>query len=165
MAQGNLHVAVATHRETLSTASVQPAFPDLLARARGLAVDFARTAEVHDRKAEVPRENLQALARAGLLNLVIPKSAGGLGFGLTEALQVVGAVAEGEPSSALILAMHYLQHGILADLPISPRLVDQIRKDSVTGDALINALRVEPDLGTPARGGIPATKLSQRNGC
>ena len=29
--------------------------------------------------------------------------------------------------------------------------------DAVADGALINALRVEPDLGTPARGGLPAT--------
>jgi alkylation response protein AidB-like acyl-CoA dehydrogenase len=32
-----------------------------------------------------------------------------------------------------------------------------VAEDAVRNGALINALRVEPDLGTPARGGLPAT--------
>jgi alkylation response protein AidB-like acyl-CoA dehydrogenase len=35
--------------------------------------------------------------------------------------------------------------------------------DSVAAPALVNSLRVEPDLGTPARGGLPAT-TARRDG-
>src|SRR4029079_16979446 len=34
---------------------------------------------------------------------------------------------------------------------------DRIYASSLAGPALTNALRVEPELGTPARGGVPAT--------
>jgi hypothetical protein len=35
--------------------------------------------------------------------------------------------------------------------------VDRLGRDAATGRSLINALRVEPELGTPARGGLPTT--------
>jgi alkylation response protein AidB-like acyl-CoA dehydrogenase len=37
------------------------------------------------------------------------------------------------------------------------RLVRKLTSETVEGVALINALRVEPDLGSPSRGGLPAT--------
>jgi alkylation response protein AidB-like acyl-CoA dehydrogenase len=37
------------------------------------------------------------------------------------------------------------------------RLSRRLAKEAVDGIALINALRVEPELGSPARGGLPAT--------
>ncbi|GLW64068.1 hypothetical protein Arub01_23120 [Actinomadura rubrobrunea] len=37
----------------------------------------------------------------------------------------------------------------------------RVRRSSLDGVALINALRVEPDLGTPARGGLPATTAAR----
>jgi alkylation response protein AidB-like acyl-CoA dehydrogenase len=37
-------------------------------------------------------------------------------------------------------------------------LRDEVVAEVLAGPALLNALRVEPDLGTPARGGVPATR-------
>src|SRR5262249_54053410 len=37
------------------------------------------------------------------------------------------------------------------------RLSRKLARETVEGVALINALRVEPELGSPARGGLPAT--------
>src|ERR1700749_3709517 len=37
------------------------------------------------------------------------------------------------------------------------RLSRKLAKEAVEGVALINALRVEPELGSPARGGLPST--------
>jgi len=65
-------------------------------------------------------------------------------------------VASGEPSTALVLVMQYLAHrSVLRTWPAELR--DRLAEDAVRHGALINALRVEPDLGTPARGGLPAT--------
>jgi alkylation response protein AidB-like acyl-CoA dehydrogenase len=36
-------------------------------------------------------------------------------------------------------------------------IATRLQQESLTGVALLNALRVEPELGTPARGGLPAT--------
>src|SRR5260370_9530513 len=37
------------------------------------------------------------------------------------------------------------------------RLAPKLARETVEGVALMNALRVEPDLGSPSRGGLPAT--------
>ncbi|MEX5624701.1 acyl-CoA dehydrogenase, partial [Pseudomonas syringae] len=54
--------------------------------------------------------------------------------------------------------MQYLQHFRLQDEDRWPEhLRLQVARDAVADGALINAFRVEPELGTPARGGLPAT--------
>ncbi|BCQ59978.1 hypothetical protein PBOI14_17280 [Pseudomonas sp. Boi14] len=71
---------------------------------------------------------------------------------------MIGAVARGEPSTALVLVMQYLQHTRLQQNTAWPlHLRQRVAREAVQEGALINALRVEPDLGTPARGGLPAT--------
>ena len=64
-----------------------------------------------------------------------------------------------DPSVALVLSQHLMLHAMLADpanrWPAPVR--ERVQRSSLEGVALINALRVEPELGTPARGGLPAT--------
>ncbi|SHL79363.1 acyl-CoA dehydrogenase family protein [Phytopseudomonas punonensis] len=119
---------------------------------------LAASAERFDRSGEFPAENFALLQHHGLLALTVPKSLGGSGADLLIARQVVSAVAKGEPSTALILVMQYLQHFRLQqNLNWPEHLRRQVGIDAVENGALINAFRVEPELGTPARGGLPAT--------
>ncbi|WP_171522098.1 acyl-CoA dehydrogenase family protein, partial [Acinetobacter baumannii] len=74
--------------------------------AEGLARRFATRAGHFDLTAEFPPENFEALRDAGLTALLVPRRRGGQGQGLQQALAVVSAIAKGEPSTALILAMH-----------------------------------------------------------
>ena len=68
------------------------------------------------------------------------------------------SVAEGCPSTALILAMQLIHQKSIARSPAWPApLRALVGRSAVQGGALINALRVEPALGTPARGGLPET--------
>lgn len=123
-----------------------------------LARDFATRAERHDRDASFPFENLPPLLDAGLPALLVPAALGGRGRGLGDALRVVRGIAVGEPSTALVLALQYLFHGAMFRNPDwSPALRERIARTAVTDGALVNVLRVEPDLGTPLRGGLPAT--------
>lgn len=123
-----------------------------------LARRFASRAAHHDETATTSRENLADLRDAGLLALTVPVEHGGAGAGLGRVANTVGRLAEGDPSTALIVAMQYLQH---AGIARSDRWPDALRRQvgraAVTQGALLNALRVEPELGTPARGGLPAT--------
>ena len=126
--------------------------------ARDLARSFAETAEQHDRTGAFPFENFARLSDSGLLNLTVPAIYGGSGLGLRAASGVVGAIAAGEPSTALVLAMQYLFQATIARNAVWPLPIrERLARESVAGIALINALRVEPELGTPARGGLPAT--------
>ncbi|BCK76703.1 alkylation response protein AidB-like acyl-CoA dehydrogenase [Acetobacter aceti NBRC 14818] len=121
---------------------------------------FAERAADHDRRGEIGFDNLDDLRKAGLLALAVPRSHGGSGISLRQIARIVARVAEGDPSTALILAMQYLQ---TLEVAVSRTWSEDVRKevfDSIVhSGALLNGLRVEPELGTPARGGIPATRV------
>ena len=135
---------------------------NLLERAREVARDFATRAADHDRHASFPFENFEALKRARLLALTVPTEFGGDGGGLKDTCDVLGAVAEGDASTALVLAMQYLMHATIARAERWPASIrDRLAREAVADGALINALRVEPELGTPARGGLPATTAAE----
>ncbi|MFN8507840.1 MAG: acyl-CoA dehydrogenase family protein [Dehalococcoidia bacterium] len=131
---------------------------DLVDAARRLTAEFASRAAGHDRDASFPFENFDALRGAGLLNLTVPPEFGGEGAGLETAAHVLEAVGAGDPSTALVLSMQYVYHaleGMRRQWPAG--VYEAVARESVAGVALMNALRVEPELGTPARGGMPAT--------
>lgn len=119
---------------------------------------LAASAHVYDESGAFPRDNFTLLHVHGLVALTVPKALGGGGANLAQARKAISAIAKGEPSTALILVMQYIQHARLQDSKNWPEALRlQVAQDAVQDGALINALRVEPDLGTPARGGLPAT--------
>src|SRR5258705_9585290 len=126
--------------------------------ARVLASEFAARAAQHDRDASFPFENFDQLSEAGLLALTVPTALGGSGAGALDAARIIGIFGKADPSTALVLSMHYIQHLVMARSTRWPgRLARKLARETVEGVALINALRVEPDLGSPSRGGLPAT--------
>ncbi len=149
MSSSVLHLPSSSHQLD------SPQFARLLAE---LTAQFAAGAARHDREASFPHENFERLHELGLLALTVPRALGGLGANLEQTARVVAAVARGEPSTALVLTMQYLHHASNQHATRWPRhLLDRVAREAVAEGALINALRVEPDLGTPARGGLPAT--------
>ncbi|MFK3681491.1 acyl-CoA dehydrogenase family protein [Pseudomonas sp. NPDC088890] len=119
---------------------------------------LAANAERYDRSGQFPHDNFALLHQYRLLGLTVPSALGGGGADLATARRVVAAVGKGDPSTALILAMQYLQHVRLQEQGRWPEhLRLRVAHDAVDNGALINAFRVEPDLGTPTRGGLPAT--------
>lgn len=137
---------------------------DPVAAARRLARSFRADAAAIDAAGRLPFGNLQLLREAGLLRLVVPKELGGAGGDLRSALAAARVLAQGEPATALILAMHHIQHGIIhtsASWPLPLR--ELLARTAIEEGALVNALRVEPELGTPQRGGLPAT-VAKRSG-
>ncbi|WP_439867933.1 acyl-CoA dehydrogenase family protein [Pseudomonas syringae] len=131
---------------------------DFSKRLAELTAALAETAEQYDISAQFPHANFQLLHAHGLLGLTVPTELGGGGADLPRAQKAISAVARGEPSTALILVMQYLKHSRLQENRNWPsHLRVQVAEQAVREGALINALRVEPDLGTPARGGLPGT--------
>ncbi len=132
-----------------------------LAVARVLAAEFAGRAALHDREGSVPVENLARLHEAGLLGLTVPAALGGGAIGLRLACELVGIVAEGCAATALIFAMQLIQQRVLARGAArqgwDEAACARVGRAAVERGCLLNALRVEPELGTPARGGLPAT--------
>ncbi|BDT67187.1 putative acyl-CoA dehydrogenase YdbM [Comamonadaceae bacterium OS-1] len=130
--------------------------------ARTLAVEFAARADAHDRDASFPFDNFAELQQAGLLALAAPRTLGGQGATLAQLGEVIGAVGYGCPATALVLVMQYIQHRSMGQTGKAGRtwpqhLAERLVRESVASVSLINALRVEPELGSPARGGLPST--------
>jgi hypothetical protein len=143
-----------------STARELPQFDalDYAARASLLAESFAERAVAHDRDASFPFQNFEDLSQAGLLALTVPAALGGAGAGARDTARILGIIGKADPSTALVLSMHYIQHLVMARSSRWPaRLSRKLARETVEGIALINALRVEPELGSPSRGGLPAT--------
>ncbi|PWR18274.1 acyl-CoA dehydrogenase family protein [Zavarzinia compransoris] len=125
---------------------------------RDLAAEFAARAAADDREARFPFENFASLHRHGLSALTVPKALGGGGADLATARRVISWVARGEPSTALLLGMQYnFQRTIALGEHWPEALKRRVGGDAVTKGALANGLFVEPELGSPQRGGLPAT--------
>jgi alkylation response protein AidB-like acyl-CoA dehydrogenase len=132
--------------------------PSIFDTATALADEFALRAALHDRDGSFPFENFQQLSDAGLLALTVPASLGGTGASAADATRVINIIAKADPSTALVLSMHYIQHLVIARGARFPaHLAKRLARETIEGLALINALRVEPDQGSPSRGGLPAT--------
>lgn len=135
-----------------------PSIPNIFDRVEAVAKSFATRAAAHDRDGSFAFENFTELHEAGLLSLTIPREFGGQGLGLATICRVIEGVARGDASTALVLTMHYLQHAHAArSRRWHPEVYQRLCRESIEGIALLNAARVEPELGTPARGGLPAT--------
>ena len=153
--------------------------------AQTLARQFAERAAQHDAAGSFPHDNFADLAGAGLLSLAasphllrtpvwtdgVPGSPLHLklptqGASLTQLGQVIAAIGHACPATALVLAMQYIQHRALSRAnshwPI--HLARQVVQSANAEIGLINSLRVEPELGTPARGGLPATTAQRVDG-
>ncbi len=125
---------------------------------RDLVSRIAEQAAVHDRDGSFPWDSLGLLHRDGLLALTARREDGGEAAGLARSAELVGLVAQGCASTALILAMQLIHVRAAATSPAWPEhLRARVGQGAARDGALINALRVEPELGTPARGGLPAT--------
>ena len=128
-----------------------------------LTNELAAGAAALDAGPHFPHDNLTKLRRAGLLALTVPRALGGHEATLAQTLKVIRAIARGEPSTALIVVMQCLYHLRLQANPNWPvALKERIARDAVEHGALINSLRVEPELGSPSRGGLPGTVGKQQ---
>jgi alkylation response protein AidB-like acyl-CoA dehydrogenase len=108
-------------------------------------------------------EAVDAVRAAGLHLLTLPSDRGGLGARLHESVEVLAAVGAEDGSTALGLAMqtHVLGSAVESGAwPVVPfeRLLSAARDEG----ALVNAASSEEGSGSPARGGLPATRAVRR---
>jgi alkylation response protein AidB-like acyl-CoA dehydrogenase len=133
-------------------------------RLADVAAALAKRAEEHDRSAAFPADGIAEVHAAGLLTATVAPQYGGPGTGLAGTAAILRALGRGDPSVALISAMTLFAHALQAIEPSWPEgLYRATLTESAQRPVLINALRVEPELGTPARGGLPAT-TARRDG-
>src|SRR5215472_4170408 len=95
--------------------SPSPEFSAHLAALKAIGHDVAaaNAADV-DAKARFPRETIQALQKAKLLSAPIPRELGGAGYGMRELALLCSTLAQSCGSSAMVLAMHYIQVACIA---------------------------------------------------
>lgn len=125
---------------------------------------LAETAPATDATGEFPWRAIEAVHRSGLLECTVSDAFGGRSATLGDLVRVLVALGRGDPSAALICSMTMLTHRNQTTRQAWPeavyrRVLDESRRRPV----LINAARAEPELGSPARGGLPET-LARRTG-
>ncbi|MEU6644027.1 acyl-CoA dehydrogenase family protein [Saccharomonospora sp. NPDC046836] len=137
--------------------------PDLSAEAlAAVTAEIASHAAEYDRTGEFPAKGIDAAHRAGLLTATVGTEYGGPGLGPRDTVRVLTALGEGDPSVALIAANTMQAHAAQAVRPHWPAsYYDDVLRRSLTGPAPVNAIRAEPELGAPARGGLPATTATR----
>jgi acyl-CoA dehydrogenase len=95
--------------------SQTPEFSAHLAALKAIGNDVAavNAADV-DAKARFPRETITALQKAKLLSAPIPRELGGPGYNMRELALLCSTLAQSCGSSAMVLAMHYIQVACIA---------------------------------------------------
>ncbi len=137
--------------------------PDLSDEAlAAVTAEIAATADEYDRTGDVPWSGIEVAHRAGLLTAAIGTQYGGPGAGPREIARILTAIGEGDASVGLMSANQLMTHAAQAARPHWPTAYyDDLIRRSHDGPALVNAIRAEPELGAPARGGLPKTTATR----
>ncbi len=131
---------------------------DILQIASDLAHRFAERAARHDAEGSFPQENFADLRAAGYPLLTVPVEHGGWGAGLLESVLAQEKLAEGDGSTALAMTMHVQTVGAAANGENWPAaLFAELCQEIASRGALVNSCATEPEMGSPSRGGKPAT--------
>lgn len=119
---------------------------------------LADAAPAADATGAFPWVGIQAVHKSGLLESTVGTRFGGTGASLAETGRALAALGRGDPSVALISAMTIFTHLGEASRNRWPEgLYRRLLAEAKERPILLNAARVEPDLGSPARGGLPDT--------
>lgn len=131
--------------------------PDLSSLA-SVTRQLATTAAAYDRDGTFPAEGIRTAHEAGLLTATVGERYGGPALAVAATARILHALGEGDPSVALITAMSLSIHRRQAVRAHWPQeLYGQVLAEAAARPVLLNHIRVEPALGSPARGGLPAT--------
>jgi alkylation response protein AidB-like acyl-CoA dehydrogenase len=137
----------------------------MVALADTLAQQFAERAAEYDREGSFPLANYAALHEAGYLRLIVPREHGGEGANLYEMVLAQEHLARGDGSTAMAVDMTIHLIGRLSETRQWPEsLFAEVCSRIVRDGALINAAATEPELGSPSRGGLPATYAEPTTG-
>jgi alkylation response protein AidB-like acyl-CoA dehydrogenase len=138
---------------------------EFMALADRLAEQMAVRAPEHDRAGSFPHEAFQLLHESGYLALTVPEEYGGRGATPLETALAQSRLARGDGAVALGTTMHLVLVGRLAEgRPWPEELFARFCREVVASGALINSAASEPALGSPSRGGLPATTATKVDG-
>ncbi len=108
-----------------------------LDRARELATTvLAPTAAQNDKEGTFSQPAVDALGRAGLLGLTVPAEHGGAGLGPRAVADVVAALAEVDPSVAMVYMMHVCGTACLVAAPTKTERIKRALTDIAAGKHL-----------------------------
>jgi len=123
-----------------------------------LTAELAATAGEYDRTGAIPEAGIAAAHRGGYLTATVDPRYGGPGLDSIAVARILVALGEGDPSVALIAANNLNTHQAQAARAVWPEDVyTEVVRRSALAPTLLNSVRAEPELGAPARGGLPAT--------
>ncbi len=147
---------------TITQNDVRLPTPDLSdAGLRRVTDALAANATRYDRSGEFPWDSIQIVHDAGLLAYgIAPELGGAVAPTITDTVRIMQAIGHGDASVALLTSMTVAQHLANGEMHVWPEeLYRQVVADSAERPVLINAIRAEPEMGAPARGGLPKTKV------
>ncbi|MCB0192109.1 MAG: acyl-CoA/acyl-ACP dehydrogenase [Anaerolineae bacterium] len=126
--------------------------------AKDLAQQFATRADEADRLGQLPAEDIQALKDSGYMGLNIPIEFGGFGLSMRDCLEAHLELSQGSTSTAIVAAMPMqIFGGARDDNPWTDEVYERLCRAVTQDKALVNFVASEPQMGSPSRGGLPAT--------
>ena len=138
--------------------ALTPRQQQMVGLAAELADRFAPRVDANERAARFPIENYRELHAAGYLGLIVPPEYGGAGASLYEIVLAQERLAQGDGATAMAVNMTLHLIGRQAELRSWPEpIFAMICRAIAEQGALVNAAASEPELGSPSRGGMPAT--------
>ncbi len=141
--------------------SQTPEFSAALGALKGIASDIAApNAPDVDAKARFPRETIQALQKAGLLSAPVPRELGGAGYGMRELAALCSTLAQSCGSSAMVLAMHYIQVACIARHGLSSPFFSKYLQDLVEHQYVLASMTSENGTFGETRTSICAVERS-----
>jgi acyl-CoA dehydrogenase len=119
-------------------------FPQLIEAVRKVAAGVAAAqAPDVDSKARFPIETLAALREDHVLSAAVPRELGGPGCNLQQLSQLCSTLAQACGSSAMVLAMHYIQLACLARHGLESDYLRQYLRDLVRRQDLLASMTSE----------------------
>jgi alkylation response protein AidB-like acyl-CoA dehydrogenase len=119
---------------------------EVAALARSFSLDYWLD---KDRKAEYPRNFLQAFARGGWLGMIVPEAYGGSGLGVTEAALMLHEICAAGAGTTGASPVHFY---LFPPLPIVKHGTEDLKRRLLprfaTGEILMSFGVTEPDAGT-----------------
>jgi alkylation response protein AidB-like acyl-CoA dehydrogenase len=122
-----------------------------------LAADFSTRADEADKDGALPAADVKQLRESGYLGISVPTEFGGEGLSLRDCVAAQVALAQGSASTALVAGMQMHIFGNQREVHTwDVGWYESLCRSAVSG-ALINSVASEPVMGSPSRGGLPAT--------
>lgn len=125
--------------------------------ARQAAQQIAARAGEADKKAALPPEDVALLRDSGYLALSVPEEYDGYGLSLADCVRAQIELAQGSAATALVAGMQLHLFGHQREARSwRGEAYERLCHEAAQG-ALFNSAASEPKLGSPSRGGLPAT--------